>query len=296
MSVDTSSLAWLNGQWLPINQCAVSVLDRGFLFGDGVYEVIPVFSGIPIRQTQHFQRLAQNLSILGIDSPYRDKDWCAVIQRLIQLSPEADAAIYIQITRGNAPRDHFNSEFSYQATCFAMRMPLRPPSEKILEQGLCGVGVEDLRWHRCNIKTISMVGNVLARKEALEQGADEAILFRDGQLTETPAANVFLVQGNSLEQAELVTPPCDQWILPGITRAWIKEIAEQHAIAFQERTILREEVFAADEVWIGSSTRVILPLTVLDDQAIGRGKPGPVWQQFCRWIQADIQGLKSKQA
>ncbi len=286
-----SNRAWLDGKFMPIEECTVSVLDRGFLFGDSTYEVIPVFQGIAFRQEQHLKRLDNSLVAAEIECSMSHDKWGKVIAELIDTSTEKDLSLYIQVTRGVAPRDHFDPKAHYVPTCLVMATPMKPVPDIVFQQGLSAIGIEDVRWHRCDIKTTSLLANVLAKKEALEQRVDEALLFRNGFLTETPSANVFIVKGRSVDQAKVTTPPCDMAILPGITREAVLEIAQAKGMCLEERAVSYDEVIAADEVWLSSSTRLVLPLTKLDGQAIGSGQPGPVWQAFSAWMRADIRHL-----
>lgn len=274
-----SSLVYLNGEYLPLDQAKVSVLDRGFLFGDGVYEVIPVYGGKPLRLVEHLRRLDQSLAGIRMASPLSDAEWAEIFERLIQ--GREDQYIYLQVTRGAAPkRDHaIPAEIS--PTVFVMRSLIAP----IPLDGIRAVTLDDIRWRYCNIKAITLLANVLLRQEAVDRGAAEAILVRDGWVTEGAASNIFLVKGGAL-----VTPPKSNELLPGITRDLVLELARENGIAAEERLFRLEELQAADEIWMTSSTREVLAVIELDGAPVGDGKPGPVWKR----VQAIYQDYKRR--
>lgn len=274
-----SSLVYLNGEYLPLDQAKVSVLDRGFLFGDGVYEVIPVYGGKPLRLAEHLRRLDQSLSGIRMVSPLSDAEWAEIFDRLIQ--GREDQYLYLQVTRGAAPkRDHaIPAEIS--PTVFVMRSLIAP----IPLDGIRAVTLDDIRWRYCHIKAITLLANVLLRQEAVDRGAAEAILVRDGWVTEGAASNIFLVKDGTL-----VTPPKSNELLPGITRDLVLELARENGIAAEERTFRLEELRAADEIWMTSSTREVLAVIELDGAPVGDGKPGPVWKR----VQAIYQGYKQR--
>lgn len=277
--------AYLNGKFLPVEECCVSPLDRGFLFGDGIYEVIPVYGGNIFNAAMHFERMRTGLAQTGIAAPHTDTEWLHIFSRLINSSPGGDMAIYIQVTRGAAPRNHYTAA-AMHPTAFAMTMPLQHADDDTLLNGVAAITAKDTRWHHCNIKTISLAANVLLRKKAVEADAHEVLLFRGEFLTEGAATNVFIVFGKSVTNARLATPAEDHRILAGITRQLVKRIAARHAVPLVERSIRKEELKAADEIWLTSSTKEILPVVSVDGQAIGSGKPGSVWAQFSRWLSA----------
>ncbi len=280
-----SAIAYLNGKFFPLEECRISVLDRGFLFGDGIYEVIPVYNRSVFESELHFERMRRGLERIGIAVPQTDAKWLDIFARLIRDSKCDNLAIYLQITRGVAPRSHYVVDH-IQPTTFAMTMALSRTADDVLCQGTTAITAEDTRWHHCDIKTISLAANVLLRKKAVEANAYEVILFRDKVLTEGAAANVLIVFGTSVAEAQLATPPKDNWILPGITREVVKRLAVEHSIPFVERRISEEEIKAADEVWLTSSTKEILPVVSIDGRTIGGGKPGVVRAQFSRWLNA----------
>lgn len=262
---------YLNGEFIDPDAARVSAFDRGFVFGDGVYEVIPVYGREPFRLPHHLQRLAHSLEAVRIPNPLSGSEWSKMIHELIASCEQDDQAVYLQVTRGSAPRDHaFPAEV--QATVFAYSKAQKPPSLQELNEGVRAIVADDIRWDRCDIKAIALLANVILRQQAVEQGAAETILVHDGELTEGAASNIFVVQ-----DGVLVTPPKSRQILPGITRDLLVELAGQHGIPYEERAVAREELFAADEVWMTSSTKEILPIVRIDDHVVGAGKPGPLF-------------------
>ena len=282
---------YLNGEFMPLEEARVPVLDRGFLFGDGVYEVIPVYGGHPFRLIQHLDRLERSLQETRIPLSYSLDDWMAIFQPLIDSCESQDCGIYLQVTRGVAIRDHAFPKV-VEPTVFAMINPIKPVSPQLLEKGVHAVVREDIRWSRCDIKSISLIGNVLLRQEAVEADASETLLVRDGLVTEGSASNVFVVKSG-----EVITPPKDETLLGGITRDLVLELCVTHGLAVREAPIREQFLRAADEIWVTSSTKEILPITVLDGQLVGEGKPGPVWhtliELYGRCKQALRQGEQS---
>ncbi|RLA19753.1 MAG: D-amino acid aminotransferase [Gammaproteobacteria bacterium] len=281
---------YLNGQYLPINQAQVSVLDRGFLFGDGVYEVIPVFANKPFRLHEHLLRLDDSLNGIRLASPFDHKGWKALFTSLIEKSGGGNLSIYLQVTRGvTDKRDHALPK-EPQPTVFVMCSPMpasAPPEE---QKGACAITLEDNRWHACNVKAITLLANILLRQKAVDKGCAEAILLRDGMVTEGAASNLFAVI-----DSKLVTPPKSNHVLPGITRDLIIELANANGLPCEERTISAVELRQASEVWVTSSTREILPIIKLDEQQIGTGKPGPLWLKMQMLYQNYKQLLKQTQ-
>lgn len=273
---------YLNGEYLPLNEAKISVLDRGFLFGDGIYEVIPAYCGKLFRFKEHLQRLYNSLADIGMSSPYSDEQWFKLLEPL--LVPGEDQYIYLQMTRGVAPnRDHAFPEQT-EPTVFAMCSPIKHPDDK--SAGFKAVTFDDTRWQMCHIKATTLLGNVLLRQKAVEQDCTEAILVKEGIVTEGAASNLFAV----FDQV-LVTPPKDNRILPGITRELILEIAEQNGIATVEKEITLEALKHADEIWLTSSTREILPVVELDGKVISVGKAGPLWHRMQALFQTYKQSL-----
>ena len=274
----------LNGQNLPAEDACVPVLDRGFIFGDGVYEMIPVFGGRPFRLDEHLRRLENSLDEVRIPNPHTHAQWTALIQELIDENGGGDQSLYLQVTRGPAARDHALPK-KPAPTVFAMSNPLRAPAAETLEEGIKAITLDDIRWARCHIKAISLLPNILLRQTALDAGAAEAILIRDGYATEGAASNLFVVFDKT-PGGVLVTPPKGPHLLPGITRDVILELAETHGIAHREADIRRENLAHASEIWVTSSTKEILPVTTLDGKPVGEGRPGPVFQKMYALYQA----------
>ena len=272
---------YLNGEFLPLDQAKVPVLDRGFLFGDGVYEVIPVYGGKPLRLTEHLRRLDRSLSAILIEPPLSDEIWSEIIERLIDGAE--DQQVYIQITRGAQPkRDHAIPQ-NITPTVFAMATKIAP----IPTGGIKAVTVTDIRWDRCDIKAITLLSNVLLRQEALSRGAAEAVIIRDGLALEGAASNLFIVKDNVI-----ITPPKGETILPGITRDLVLEISQTAGFKTLEKTISLPELRLADEIWFTSSTREILSVTELDGALISNGQPGPVWKAVLGAYQEYKQRLR----
>lgn len=278
---------YLNGEFLPPDQARVSVFDRGFIFGDGVYEVIPVFGGRLFRLPHHLSRLDASLGAIRLRNPHTQQEWNSIFTRLLAAG-SGDQSIYLQITRGVAPRDHAFPP-NITPTVFAYAQPLKYSPPEQLAQGVAAVTAADIRWQRCDIKAIALLANALLRQEAIGQGAVEAILVRDGLVTEGAASNIFVVKNG-----RLVTPPKGPFILPGITRDLVVEIARAKGIPCDELPVKIETLTSADEVWLTSSTKEILPITRIDGRPVGNGKPGPMHAKivalYKEYKQAFIQG------
>ena len=270
----SDAICYLNGDYLPLDEACVPVLDRGFIFGDGVYEVIPVYAGKPFRLAHHLQRLNDSLNGIYLVNPLSDEQWTQIIQQVISRNTEGDQSIYLQVTRGVARRDH-GFPGTAQPTVFVMSNPFSPVDAKLLEEGVGAITLEDIRWQYCHIKSIALLPNILLRQQALDAGAAEAILLKADKVTEGAASNVFVVL-----DGKLVTPPKGECLLPGITRDLVVELADKHGVSCEQRDISREELLRAEEIWITSSTREILPVTHLDGHPVGDGLPGPVWQKM----------------
>jgi D-alanine transaminase len=279
------NLCYLNGEYVPLASARISVLDRGFIFGDGIYEVVPAYHRRPFRLESHLRRLHRSLAQARIDSPHGDGEWRGIIDRLIHASPADDVVVYLQVTRGVAKRD-----FAFPAgavpTVFAMASPLTRPSEVQRERGLRTISVPDLRWLRCDIKSVSLLGAVLARQQAAEHGLDEVVQHRDGRLTEGSASNLWVVKGG-----RVLAPPRDNLILEGIRYGFIQELCEQASIPFEARIVSMDEVRGADELMLTAATREVLPIVELDGRPIGDGRPGPVYRQLRRGYDAAIAAL-----
>jgi D-alanine transaminase len=283
--------AYLNGTFLPLEDASVPVMDRGFLFGDGVYEVIPVYAGRLFRLAHHLQRLRNSLQAVHIDNPLADSDWETMLTELVNRNATPDQAVYLQVTRGvAAQRDHaFPADT--QPTLFAMSTPMTASADIDSIAGATAITLPDVRWKLCNIKAITLLPNVMLRQQAVDAGAVEAILIKDGYAIEGAASNVFIVKNDLL-----ITPPNGPALLPGITRDLIIELAANHAMPFREADITEAELFAADEIWLSSSTREISPVTLLDDTVISAGKPGPLWKRMITLYQQYKAALRSGKA
>ena len=267
-------IVYLNGLFLPLADAKVSVLDRGFIYGDGVYELIPVYGRRPFRMPQHLARLRRSLDGIRLPNPYADAKWESLIQELVAQQPHDDQGVYLQVTRGVAKRDHAFPR-DVPPTVFLMSNPLATPSPDQVARGVAVVTAEDNRWRRCDLKTISLVGNVLMRQLAADAGALETVMFRDGWLTEASASNVLIVTGGTI-----VAPPKDNLILPGITYDAAEEFAREAGLPFEQRPVARGEALAADEMWLSSSTKEVLAVTTLDGAPFGGGTPGPVFRRM----------------
>jgi len=270
-----SACVYLNGEFLPRDQARVPVMDRGFLFGDGVYEVIPAYGGRLFRLPQHLQRLRDSLTAIHIDNPLSDSQWTGVLTELLLRNGGGDQSVYLQVTRGTPQkRDHGFPE-GVAPTVVAMSDPIQAPAWENDLHGLSAVTVEDIRWQYCNIKAITLLANILMRQQARDRGANEAILVRDGLATEAAAANLFLV-----EDDVLVTPPKGPQLLPGITRDLVVELALREGIRLREEPLPVERLAGAGEIWLTSSTREIVPVTRLNGAEVGSGRPGPLWRRM----------------
>ncbi len=269
----SSAPAFLNGEYLPLEECRVSVLDRGFIFGDGIYELITVYQNQPFYLAQHLDRLQRSLSEIKVVSPYSESEWKELITNLIQRSEDQDLAIYIQVTRGVAPRDHVYAN-NMTPTVFAMANKLPIVPKKFLEKGIELVTTTDTRWQRCDIKAISLLANILAKQEATEADAVETIMIRDDCALEGSASNLFLVRNGIV-----YTHPKDNLILPGITRDFTIELLEELGIECKQQHIPKDWLYSSDELWITSSTKEVLAATKIDQRLVADGKPGEVWRK-----------------
>ena len=266
------STVYLNGELLPAEKASISVLDRGFIFGDGVYEVIPAYGGHLFRLDQHLERLEANLEAIRIPNPNDREHWRQALEHLLLLNDGEDQSVYLQITRGVAKRDHAIPD-GITPTVFAMSNPLIPPPQEVLDDGISAITVDDIRWQNCHIKAISLLPNVMLRQQALDAGSSEAILIRKGKATEGAASNLFIVKDDII-----ITPPKSKLLLPGITRDLVLELAQINHINALEQSISKAQLADADEIWLTSSTKEILPVTFLDGNRIGDGLPGPKWR------------------
>ncbi|HYQ99601.1 MAG TPA: D-amino acid aminotransferase [Casimicrobiaceae bacterium] len=277
-------IVYLNGDFLPLEEAKVPVLDRGFIYGDGVYELIPVYGRRPFRLPHHLARLQRSLDGIRLANPHTVPEWSELVAELVAKQPFDDQGVYFQVTRGVAKRDHAFPA-GVAPTVFMMSNPLATPSAEQVERGVAVVTAEDNRWHRCDLKTISLVGNVLMRQLAADSGAIETVMFRDGWLTEASASNVLIVT-----REVIVAPPKDNLILPGITYDAAEEFAREAGLPFEQRPIGRAEALAADEMWLSSSTKEVLAVTTLDGAPFGGGRPGPLFRQVHAIFQRKKRG------
>lgn len=270
---------FLNGVFLPIEEASISVLDRGFLFGDGVYEVVPVFSGCLFRAPEHLRRLQRSLEAIRMEPPLHDAAWLEVLNRLIAQYPGQNQALYLQVTRGAAARRDHVIPAKVTPTVFAMTTAL-PPNHPDAGGGAAAITQMDTRWQRCDIKAITLLANVLMKTDAVEQGALETLLLRDGWLTEGSVSTAFVVASG-----QVMTPPAGPLLLPGITRDLIIELAAAQGAPVQECPITEAQLRQADEIWVASSTRELVPIVRLDGQPVGSGSIGPQWRRYFGWYQ-----------
>ncbi|HET9734528.1 MAG TPA: D-amino acid aminotransferase [Burkholderiales bacterium] len=283
-------MVFLNGKFLPIEEARVPVLDRGFIFGDGVYELVPVYSRAPFRMDEHLARLEKSLAAVRIKNPYSREKWREILLALIAKQPWDDQGVYLQVTRGVAKRDHAFPA-GVEPTVFVMCNPLVNPPRELVDKGAAAVSAVDYRWHRCDIKSISLIGNCLLRQVSADAGAVETILFRDGKLTEASASNVFVAKGGLL-----LSPPKSNLILPGITYDVVVEIAQAVKIPLEFRDVSEAEVRGADEIWLTSSSKEILAVVTLDGSPVGDGKPGPLFRKAWQGYQEFKSKVMRKEA
>jgi D-alanine transaminase len=266
-----SQIVYLNGAFLPIEQAFVPVLDRGFIFGDGIYEVIPVYSRRPFRLDEHLVRLQNSLNAVRIANPHTHEEWKQRVCELIERNEPQDQYVYLHITRGVAKRDHAFPKAA-TPTVFMMSSPLVASSRELVESGVSAVSAVDNRWDCCDIKAISLLPNVLLRQAAVDAGATETVMFRNGILTEGAASNIFAV-----ENGIVLAPPKDNHMLPGITYDLVLELAAANGIPVEIGKYDEARIRKADELWLTSSTKEVLAITQLDGQPVGNGKPGPLF-------------------
>lgn len=269
-----SDIVYLNGKFMPVEDAHIPVLDRGFIFGDGVYEVIPAYSRHPFRLAEHLRRLQHSLDRVRIANPYSDAEWTRLAGEIIERNAGEDQSVYLQVTRGVAKRDHAFPK-GVQPTVFMMSNPLVTPAPALVESGVACISAQDYRWLNCDIKSVSLLGNCLLRQLSADVGAAETILFRDGRLTEASASNVFIVR-----DGVVLTPPKDNLVLPGITYDVVIEIARAREFQLEVRPVSEAEVRGADEIWITSSTKEVLAVTTFDGKPVGDGKPGPLFRRM----------------
>ena len=278
----TDLTCYLNGRYQPVSQASVNVMDRGFIFGDGIYEVVPVYDKRLFRFNEHMARLARSLSKLRIANPHSREEWLGLARSLVASTFEstgaADQLVYIQVTRGVAPRDHVMPQ-GIEPTVFMMANPMKQASAEQRHAGVACTTARDFRWERGDIKSISLLGNVLARQMSADHGAMETIMFRNGFLTEAAASNVWIAH-----EGALLGPPKSDHVLEGIRVDLLRELCEDCGVAYNLRPIPEADVMSADEVMLSSATKEVLPVTRLDGELVGhgamRGRPGPVYARL----------------
>lgn len=277
--------AYINGEWKPLGEVRISPLDRGFLFGDGVYEVIPVNARRPFFLDRHLERMGKSLEWIGMDNPMGREEWTRQIGRLVRECEHDDQLVYVQCTRGVAPRAHPFPE-NPSPTVFMMANPFVRPPHPPTERGVRLLTAPDRRWLNCHIKSVSLLAAVLGAQEAREGGCDEIVFIRDGTVTECSSSNVLLVKDGTV-----LSPVADHRILPGITYRVVLEIAARLGIPVEERDLAESELRSADEVWIASSARDLRYADTLDGKPVGSGQPGGLFSK----IAAELDRLKTAQ-
>ena len=274
------SICYLDGTYLPLTEARISPMDRGFLFGDGAYEVIPVYSRRPFRIAEHIARLGRTLDAVRIPNPHTAAEWDAIVNELVARNTWVDQSIYLHVSRGPDERRNHAFPAVMRPTVFLMSEALVTPSADTLASGVAAVSAADFRWARCDLKTTALLANCLLRQVAVDKGCAETVLFRDGFLTEGAASNIFVVR-----DGVMLAPPKSHLMLPGITYDVVLELAATHGLEHRVREILEDEVRTADELWLTSSTKEVLAITSLDGRPIGDGRPGPVGREMHAWYQ-----------
>jgi D-alanine transaminase len=284
-----STLCYLDGEYTAVKDAKVSVLDRGFIFGDGVYEVVPAYGGQPFCFEEHMARLDRSLAELQIANPLTLAEWRAIVMRLIAPGGDAPQAVYFQVTRGVAPRDHAMIK-GLQPTVFVMVNPLPPVSDAVRAKGVSCVTADDFRWQKAHIKSTSLLGAVLSRQISVEAGAAETVMFRGDWLSEASSSNVWIVK-----DGVLIGPPKDNLVLTGIRYGLLERLCQERGIPFALRRVSRDEVSGADELILSSASKEVLPVVTLDGKAIGNGRPGPIYQSLYAAYQQAKQRNAEKQ-
>ena len=267
-------IVYLNGKFMPIEEAYVPVLDRGFIFGDGVYEVVPAYSKHPFQLAEHLRRLQYSLDKVRITNPHSDAEWAQLIAEIIKRNNGDDQSVYFQVTRGVAKRDHAFPK-GVTPTVFMMSNPLVTPSPALVDSGVACISAEDYRWLNCDIKSVSLLGNCMLRQLSADVDAAETILFRDGRLTEASSSNVFIVRNGVV-----LTPPKDNLVLPGITYDVVLEIARAREFEVEVCDVTEADVRSAEEIWLTSSNKEVLAVTTLDGKPVGDGRPGPLFRRM----------------
>jgi D-alanine transaminase len=279
-------ICYLNGAYLPIGEARISPLDRGFLYADGAYEVMPVYGGRPFRLEAHCARLARSLAELRMEDPLSRSEWRGIFAELIGRNAGGDQYIYWQVTRG-AERGRNHAPLPLvPRTVFAFCAPFPAVAPGVLERGIACITATDTRWSRCDIKSVALLANVLLRQLGIDAGAGETILLRDGELTEASASAVHVVIGG-----ELRTPQQSARLLPGTTRSVMEELAERVGLPYRSMRVTEAELRIAEEIWLSAATREVSPVTTLDGRPVGDGKPGPTWRRLYNEFQRYKQEL-----
>lgn len=284
-----TTLCYLDGAYAALKDAKVSVLDRGFIFGDGVYEVVPAYGGQPFCFEEHMARLDRSLAELQIANPLTLAEWRGIVMRLIAPGGDAPQAVYFQVTRGVAPRDHAMVK-GLQPTVFVMVNPLPPVPDAVRAKGVTCVTADDFRWQKAHIKSTSLLGAVLSRQISVEAGAAETVMFRGDWLSEASSSNVWIVK-----DGVLIGPPKDNLVLTGIRYGLLERLCQERGIPFALRRVSREEVFGADELILSSASKEVLPVAALDGKAIGNGRPGPIYESLYAAYQQAKQRNAEKQ-
>jgi D-alanine transaminase len=279
-------LCYLNGAYLPLKDARISPLDRGFLYADGVYEVMPVYAGRPFRFAAHLARLGRSLAGISMEDPHTREEWRAILGGLIERNGGGEQYVYWQVTRGAEYGRNHAPLPRIERTVFAFGAPLAPNPPALLERGVSCVTATDTRWARCDIKSTALLANVLLRQLAVQADAQETILLRDGELTEASASSVHVVLGG-----EVLVPPNSRRILPGTTRSAIEELAARAGITCRLVPVSEAQLRAAEEVWLSAATRELQPVTAIDGHVVGTGRPGPLWRRVYEALQRYKQEL-----
>jgi len=268
-------MCYLNGSVMPLRDARVSPLDRSFLFGDGVYEVIAMHAGYASRMSANIARLRRSLTELRIRNPHTDAEWAQIVQELASANGGGDLYVYLQVSRGmEFGRNHAPLP-DVEPTIFGFCSPLPAVATDVLENGVSAITAQDTRWARCDIKSVALLANVLLRQQAIEAGAAETILLREGWLTDASASAVHVVIAG-----EILTPPRTHQLLPGTTRGLIEQLAEREKIPCRSAPVSEAALRSAEEIWLSAATRGVMPVTQLDGKKVGDGRPGPVWRRM----------------
>ena len=272
--VDNDSIVYLNGEYLRLGDAKISVLDRGFIFGDGIYEVVPAYNRKPFRMEGHMARLERSLAAIKINVGWTRQQWEDLVHDMLQRSPHENSMVYLQITRGVAKRDHGFPK-NATPTVFCMVSPFNRPGKAQRENGLTAASVPDLRWLHCEIKSVSLLGNVLAKQQAIDAGVDEVLQFRDGYLSEGASCNIWVVKNGTL-----LAPPRSNLILEGIRYGLLEELAAAADVPFEARPLSEQDVDQADEIMMTSATKEVLPIVTYNNKPVGSGRPGAVYAKL----------------